>query len=88
MRGLAAAAWPWPICFFLRRPAARQHSAEPGWAAPLHRFWFAGWGFDWLYDRAVRAARSLWLAAVNQGDVVDCIYTAIAWLSRLRASRC
>jgi NADH-quinone oxidoreductase subunit L len=36
----------------------------------LARWWFQGFGFDWLYDRLF-VRPYLWLAAVNRRDVVD-----------------
>ena len=38
----------------------------------LHRFWFAGWGFDWLYDRSF-VRPFVWIARVNKDDFIDCI---------------
>jgi NADH-quinone oxidoreductase subunit L len=47
----------------------------------LHRFWFAGWGFDWLYDHLfVRPV--VWFAAVDKHDAIDRIYDGLAWTSR------
>ncbi len=39
----------------------------------LGRFWFGGWGFDWLYDRLF-VAPFVWLARVNKPDAVDFVY--------------
>lgn len=39
-------------------------------AQGLHKFWFAGWGFDGLYRRLL-ITPYVWLAAVNKRDVVD-----------------
>ncbi|RJP17413.1 MAG: NADH-quinone oxidoreductase subunit L [Candidatus Abyssobacteria bacterium SURF_5] len=43
----------------------------------VHRFWFSGWGFDWLYERVfirpyVRATRR------NRNDVIDRFYDGVA----------
>jgi len=43
----------------------------------LDEWWFAGWGFDWLYDKAF-VQPYVWLANVNRSDFVDAIYTGIA----------
>jgi len=48
----------------------------------LHQWWFAGWGFDWLYDQ-VFVKPYTWLSNVNKGDFVDAFYTALAWVSDL-----
>jgi len=43
----------------------------------VERFWYAGWGFDWLYDRLfVRPAMSA--AAIGRGDFIDGFYRGIA----------
>ena len=48
----------------------------------LHQWWFAGWGFDWIYDKAfvqpfIRAAE------INKSDFVDAFYTGVARLTEL-----
>ena len=54
----------------LRNPAARA----------IHAWWFADWGFDWLYDK-VFVQPVLWAAQVNKNDFIDAIYTGIARLT-------
>jgi NADH-quinone oxidoreductase subunit L len=73
--GLAAAAFAVGLAaaylFYLRRrPAAAVESA-------LQRFWFSGWGMDWLYDR-VFVRPVLWVARANRGDLVDAVYSGLA----------
>jgi NADH-quinone oxidoreductase subunit L len=46
----------------------------------LHRLWFAGWGFDWLYERLF-VRPYVWLAQGNKEDNVDLIPLAIARLN-------
>lgn len=47
----------------------------------VRRFWFAGWGFDWLYDRLfVRPL--VWLAHADRNDVIDRIFDGLAWSTR------
>jgi len=60
--------------FYLRRPglAAAAQSSFAG----LHRFWFLGWGFDWLYERLFIRPFT-WLATVNRADFLDYFYTAL-----------
>ena len=43
----------------------------------LHRFWFNGWGFDWLYYHLL-VAPYLWLARVNRRDFVDSLVMGVA----------
>ncbi len=46
----------------------------------IHRFWFADWGMDWLYDRLfVRPV--IWFAHVDRNDFMDAFYTGIARLN-------
>ena len=54
----------------LRSPAVRA----------VHAWWFADWGFDWLYDK-VFVQPVLWTAQVNKNDFIDAIYTGIARLT-------
>jgi NADH-quinone oxidoreductase subunit L len=68
----------------------RDRALVSGWVrtsfgAALHRFWFAGWGFDQVYDTLL-VRPFVWVARINQGDVVDLVYEWIARLSR-RAHR-
>ena len=46
----------------------------------VHAWWFADWGFDWLYDK-VFVQPLLWVAQVNKNDFIDAIYTGIARLT-------
>ncbi len=48
----------------------------------IHRFWFADWGFDWLYDR-VFVLPVVWAARVDRNDFIDAFYTGVARLSEL-----
>jgi NADH-quinone oxidoreductase subunit L len=50
--------------------------------AVLHRWWFADWGFDWLYDVLLVQPYS-WLANVDRNDVIDFIYDGIAWTNQI-----
>jgi NADH-quinone oxidoreductase subunit L len=60
----------------------------------LDQWWFAGWGFDWIYDR-VFVRPFIWVANVNKSDFVDAFYTGIArvadasyrWLSSTETGR-
>jgi NADH-quinone oxidoreductase subunit L len=65
---------------FYRHPQWVGNLKRTAWGAMAHRFWFAGWGFDWLYDR-VLVQPYVWLAHTNRRDVVDLFFAAIAWLT-------
>ena len=67
---------------YLRDPAfSRAVAANPA-GRLLHRFWFADWGMDWLYDR-VFVRPVVWLATANKADFVDSIYHGLARLATL-----
>jgi NADH-quinone oxidoreductase subunit L len=68
--------------FILRSPRLTENLVRTSWGSALHRFWFVGWGFDWLYD-TLFVRPYYWLAQVNSQDVIDLIYTGIAWLAQL-----
>jgi NADH-quinone oxidoreductase subunit L len=48
----------------------------------LHHFWFAAWGFDWLYSW-VLVRPYVWLARIDRNDIVDLFFDAAAWFNRL-----
>jgi len=67
--------------FYLARTWSAEALTEAGLGSALHRFWFGGWGFDWLYGKLlVNPFR--WLAAVNRDDIADDIYRGVAAASR------
>jgi NADH-quinone oxidoreductase subunit L len=48
----------------------------------LQRWWFAGWGFDWIYDKAF-VQPFIWVSQINKSDFVDSFYTGVARLTEL-----
>ncbi|MGA8272171.1 MAG: NADH-quinone oxidoreductase subunit L [Candidatus Sulfotelmatobacter sp.] len=48
----------------------------------LHEWWFADWGFDWIYDK-VFVQPFIWASEINKSDFVDAFYTGVAWLTQL-----
>jgi NADH-quinone oxidoreductase subunit L len=67
---------------YLRNPALSRAAAANPAGRLLHRFWFADWGMDWLYDHLfVRPV--VWFATANKADVVDSIYRGLARLATL-----
>jgi NADH-quinone oxidoreductase subunit L len=68
--------------FFLRRPRLAEGLTRSYVGAALHRFWYAGWGFDWLYDKLF-VRPFIWIAHANKNDFIDLIYDAIAWSSQI-----
>ena len=68
--------------YFLATPRRAERMARSSWGSVLRRYWLAGWGFDWVYERLfVRPV--VWLAKVGSSDVVNLVYEAVAWLGRL-----
>ena len=53
----------------------------PRLVAKIERFWFSGWGFDWLYEKLF-INPFLWTAKINKNDFIDSGYTGIAYLNR------
>ncbi|HXY54253.1 MAG TPA: NADH-quinone oxidoreductase subunit L [Nitrospirota bacterium] len=67
---------------FLRKPLyAKTLSKTPG-CSILQRFWFSGWGFDWLYD-TIFVRPFIWLTRTTKDDFFDFGYTGIASLTRM-----
>ncbi|HEY7837075.1 MAG TPA: NADH-quinone oxidoreductase subunit L [Terriglobales bacterium] len=66
--------------FQLQKPGWSAQLAGPGLGDTAHRFWFADWGMDWLYEKTL-VHPVAWFARVNKADGVDRIYDGIAWLS-------
>jgi NADH-quinone oxidoreductase subunit L len=62
---------------FIRKRDCSAGMADDPKAALVHRFWFVGWGFDWLYDRAL-VRPFVWIARKNSEDIIDAFYTATA----------
>ena len=63
--------------FFIGKPEYAESLTRVSFVRRLHAFWFADWGFDWLYDRTL-VRPFIWIATLNRRDVVDNAFTAIA----------
>jgi NADH-quinone oxidoreductase subunit L len=70
---------------FLRSPRAVDMLTGTTWGAAVQRWWCAGWGFDWVYDRLV-VEPYIWMARVNKDDLFDAISQGAAQLGRLSYS--
>jgi len=68
--------------FFLHRRALLVGFAQSKLAALLDRFWFAGWGFDWLYEQLF-VKPFVWFARANKDDLIDSIYDGVAKLNEV-----
>ncbi|MFL7840252.1 MAG: NADH-quinone oxidoreductase subunit L [Candidatus Promineifilaceae bacterium] len=56
--------------FILKQPQIMAELVETKWGAALHRFWFTGWGFDWLDNHYV-VQPFVRLAQMDKDDWVD-----------------
>lgn len=69
------------ILFYLTRSISAEHLFGFNWTKQVQRFWFKGWGMDGMYDYLVVHPFKT-LTTLNRNDVVDTLYTTIAWLCR------
>ncbi|MGA9261740.1 MAG: NADH-quinone oxidoreductase subunit L [Desulfobacterales bacterium] len=71
------------IYLFLRTaPRFTEKLVQTPLGAALHRWWFAGWGFDALYNWTV-VYPYIWLARINRNDGIDLFYRWIAWVNQM-----
>ena len=75
---VAGAVIAWRL-FLGRRDVADAFVKKPA-VAFIHQLWFAGWGFDTLYD-TVFVRPFVWVANINRNDFVDFFYNGAARLS-------
>ncbi|MCL4473307.1 MAG: NADH-quinone oxidoreductase subunit L [Actinobacteria bacterium] len=66
---------------FLRRPQHAESLAATSAGRVLNRWWFSGWGFDWLYEK-VFVIPYVWLARTGRRDYFDLVFTGMARLAR------
>jgi NADH-quinone oxidoreductase subunit L len=67
---------------FMKRPQYGTELTHTTPGAALHRFWFADWGFDWLY-RTFVLGPYVWWATLNKNDFIDSFYDGVVWGSRM-----
>jgi len=67
---------------FLRSPHRGEGLVRSRLGSALDRFWLAGWGFDWAYDRLF-VRPFVRLAQLNRDDFIDLFYRSIASLCDL-----
>ncbi|HJS98943.1 MAG TPA: NADH-quinone oxidoreductase subunit L [Terriglobales bacterium] len=66
---------------YLKHRGATRPLTENALGRAIHEFWYADWGFDFLYDR-VFVAPVFWFAQVDKRDIIDKFYDGLAALSR------
>jgi len=69
------------VLFYLLRPEYPETFRKTSVFAFVEKSWFAGWGFDALYD-ALFVKPYFWIARINKNDIIDTGYTGIAYLNR------
>jgi len=69
------------VLFYLTKTFSAAALAATSWGHLLHRFWFSGWGVDWLYWKLF-VDPFKWLARINRSDAVDDVYQGIVAASR------
>lgn len=62
--------------FYLSKTFSADKLLQSPVAALLHKFWFSGWGMDWLYQRLF-VLPFLFLARVNRRDIIDSFYSLL-----------
>jgi NADH-quinone oxidoreductase subunit L len=62
---------------YLRPPQWAQSLATAPAVKAAHQFWFAGWGFDWLYGHLF-VRPYVHLARLNRSDFVDAFFRGLA----------
>jgi NADH-quinone oxidoreductase subunit L len=71
--------------FHLRKRSLADSLVANSAGRVLHEWWFAGWGFDWIYNQLL-VQPFVWVSQVNKSDFVDFFYSGIArfadWLYR------
>jgi NADH-quinone oxidoreductase subunit L len=67
------------LLFLKRRHIAERMAGIAPWRV-IHRFWFSGWGFDWLYG-LLFVRPFIWIARTNKDDFIDLVYLGVVWLS-------
>ena len=68
--------------FHLQKRSLAEAAVSNPVGSLLHRWWFADWGFDWIYDK-VFVQPFIWAAQINKSDFIDAFYTGVAWLADL-----
>jgi len=65
---------------FVRHRDRTEVFASRPLAATVHKWWFVGWGFDWLYG--LLFVRPFFLiTGINRDDFVDIMYRVLAWFT-------
>ena len=66
---------------YLKHRGATRPLTQNALGRAIHEFWYADWGFDFLYNRLF-VAPVVWFAQVDKRDFIDKFYDGLAALSR------
>jgi NADH-quinone oxidoreductase subunit L len=66
---------------YLRRRDATRPLTENAVGRAINEFWYADWGFDFVYDKLF-VAPVVWFAQVDKRDFIDKFYDGVAAVSR------
>jgi NADH-quinone oxidoreductase subunit L len=71
---------------YIQPSAILDRLAATRFGSAIYEYWYAGFGFDWLYRR-IFIVPFIWISSKNRADVVDSVYAGIAkvtgWLNDL-----
>jgi NADH-quinone oxidoreductase subunit L len=68
--------------FHLRKRSLADNLVANSAGRTLEQWWFAGWGFDWLYDKAF-IRPFVRVSQINKSDFIDSFYIGVARLTDL-----
>ena len=70
------------LLFYGSRQTSVSRIAETSLGRTLGAFWFGGWGFDWIYERAI-VRPFVAIAKANKSDAVDLIFKGIVLVAQV-----
>ncbi|NIQ11934.1 MAG: NADH-quinone oxidoreductase subunit L [candidate division Zixibacteria bacterium] len=68
--------------FYYRKPELSGNIARSGFGSVVGKFFYSGWGFDWLYYTFL-VGPFVWIARINKNDIIDFIYTIVAMICQI-----
>jgi NADH-quinone oxidoreductase subunit L len=78
--GILGIALAW--LFYLRRPELAARLAESRVGGLVRRWWFGGWGFDWIYN-IVFVRPYVWLTQRGRDELLDGPFRTLGWAMEL-----
>jgi NADH-quinone oxidoreductase subunit L len=62
---------------YIQPSAILDRLAATRFGSAIYEYWYAGFGFDWLYRR-IFIVPFVWISSKNRADVIDSLYAGIA----------